>query len=101
MHMTSFVKLLRQQSRQENLLYLALWAMLFVAPVLSMYVRSIGDSNYIFQWTDLQIIWPKFLLYLLLFLVHNFLLAPILVYGHKRTRYTLLVVSIVAVFTFL
>ena len=100
MHMTSFVKLLRQQSRQENLLYLALWAMLFVAPVLSMYVRSIGDSNYIFQWTDLQIIWPKFLLYLLLFLVHNFLLAPILVYGHKRTHYTLLVLSIVAVFTF-
>jgi hypothetical protein len=64
-----------------------------------MYIHSVSDSHYTFQWGDLWMIWPKFLVYLLLFLVHNFLLAPILVFQHKRWHYTLLTLSIVALFT--
>ena len=90
---------MKYQSRQENMSYLVLWATLFVAPVLSMYIHSVSDSHYTFQWGDLWMIWPKFLVYLLLFLVHNFLLAPILVFQHKRWHYTLLTLSIVALFT--
>ncbi len=80
-------------------MYLALWAILFVAPVLSMYVHIISDTAYEFQWADLLLIWPKFLVFFVLFLVHNFLLAPILVFSHKRTLYFSLTLAIVAIFT--
>ena len=90
---------MKYQSRQENLLYLALWTTLFVAPVLSMYIHSVSDSFYTFQWHDLWIIWPKFIVFLALFLIHNFLLAPILILKNKRWQYSLITLSIIALFT--
>lgn len=90
---------MKYQSRQENLLYLALWTTLFVAPVLSMYIHSVSDSFYTFQWRDLWIIWPKFIVFLALFLIHNFLLAPILILKNKRWQYSLITLSIIALFT--
>ena len=39
------------------------------------------------------------LLYLLLFLVHNFLLAPLLVHGHRRVAYFSSVVAVLIVFS--
>lgn len=90
---------MKYQSRQENLLYLALWTTLFVAPVLSMYIHSVNDSFYTFQWHDLWIIWPKFIVFLALFLIHNFLLAPILILKNKRWQYSLITLSIIALFT--
>ena len=73
-----------KQSRQENLIYLAVWGMLFAAPLLSLYVRTVSDTNLVFDWTEVFIVWRKFIPFLLLFLIHNFLLAPLLVHGHKR-----------------
>lgn len=90
---------MKHQLRQENLLYLALWTTLFVAPVLSMYIHSVSDSFYTFQWHDLWMIWPKFLVFLALFLIHNFLLAPILIHKNKRWQYSLITISIIALFT--
>ena len=90
---------MKHQSRQENIAYSVLWAILFVAPVLSMYVHSVSNDHYTFQWGDLWMIWPKFLVFLLLFLIHNFLLAPVLVFQHKRWHYSLLTLSIVSLFT--
>jgi len=90
---------MKQQSRQENLMYLTMWVMLFVAPILSLYVRSLNDDNIVFQWNEIWMIWQKFAVFLLLFLVHNFLLAPLLVYQHKRVLYFAITCSILAVFT--
>ena len=69
-----------KQSRQENIIYLAVWGLLFAAPLLSLYVRTMNDTSLVFDWTEVLLIWRKFALYLLLFLVHNFLLAPLLGY---------------------
>ena len=88
-----------KQSRQENLIYLAVWGILFVAPLLSMYVRTVSDASILFNWHDVIIVWRHFFIYLLLFLVHNFLLAPLLVYRHKRTVYFAVVVCLLAAFT--
>ena len=81
------MKWMQEQRKYENLTYLALWGMLFAVPVLSLYVRSISDTNYSFQWSDILMIWRRFAIYLAVFLVHNFLLAPLLVYKHKRALY--------------
>ena len=89
---------LKQQSRQENLIYLVMWGMLFAAPILSMYVRTLNNSTFAFSWDDVFFIWQKFAIFLVLFLVHNFLLAPLLIYRHKRLLYFSLTAAIIAVF---
>jgi len=87
-----------KQSRQENITYLVVWGLLFVAPLLSLYVRAVGDDAVSFEWTEVFIVWKMFAIYLLLFLVHNFLLAPLLIYRHKRGVYLAVVAVVVASF---
>ena len=89
-----------KQLRQENLIYLAVWGLLFAAPLLSLYVRTVSDESISFDWTEVLLVWRHFALYLSLFLVHNFLLAPLLVHGHRRAVYFTAVAAIVAAFTF-
>ena len=86
-------------SRQENLIYLIVWGLLFAAPLLSLYVRTSNETGSEFNWTEVFIVWRHFAVYLLLFLVHNFLLAPLLVYQHKRTAYFSIVAVMLAAFT--
>ena len=88
-----------KQSRQENLVYVAAWGLLFAAPVLSLYVRTVSDANVAFNWNEVFVVWRHFAVYLLLFLVHNFLLASLLVHRHKRMLYCAAVVTLLAVFT--
>ena len=88
-----------KQIRQENLIYLAVWGLLFAAPMLSLYIRTLNDANLLFDWTEVFVVWRKFAVFLLLFLVHNFLLAPLLVHGHKRIAYFALVTAVLATFT--
>ena len=88
-----------KQSRQENLIYLAVWGLLFAAPLLSLYVRTVNDADITFNWTEVFTVWRHFVLYLLLFLLHNFLLAPLLVHGHKRVAYFSIVAVVLIAFT--
>ena len=78
---------MKNQSRQENLIYLVVWSLLFATPLLSLYLRTMSDDNLSFQWGEVFFIWGKFIIFLLLFLFHNFLLAPLLIHRHKRTLY--------------
>ena len=88
-----------KQSRQENLIYLVVWSLLFLAPILSLYVRTISYADATFEWTEVFIVWKKFAIYLALFLAHNFLLAPLLVHQHKRLSYFSVVAVLLAAFT--
>jgi len=76
-----------KQSRQENITYLVVWGLLFASPLLSLYVRTINDANLTFDWTEVFLVWRRFAVYLLLFLVHNFFVAPLLIHKHKRMLY--------------
>ena len=86
-------------SRQENLIYFIVWGLLFASPILSLYVRMVGNPDAVFEWTDVFIVWRKFAVFLALFLVHNILLAPLLMQGHKRLTYFSIVAVILAAFT--
>ena len=88
-----------KQSRQENIIYLVVWGVLFAAPVLSLYVRTVSDTNLEFDWTEVFFVWRRFAVYLFLFLLHNFLLAPLLIYGRKRVAYFSIMAVILAAFT--
>ena len=87
-----------KQSRQENLIYIAVWGLLFAAPVLSLYVRTVSNDSVVFDWTEVFVVWRKFAVYLLLFLVHNFLLAPLLVHGRRRVAYVVTMILLLAAF---
>lgn len=86
------------QSRQEHIMYLALWGLLFAVPVLSLYLRALNNESLTFQWSEVIMVWQHFTVYLLLFLIHNFIIAPLLVYGNKRLLYGSLFVTMIAGF---
>ena len=93
-----------KQSKQENLIYLAAWGLLFASPLLSIYVRTVGDSSQVFEWWEVLVVWRLFAIYLLLFLIHNFLLAPLFLgkpnsHENKRVMYFSIVVMILTAFT--
>ena len=96
--MQRFIQSMKIQSRQENLVYLALWGMLFAVPVLSAYVRTVSNADISFNWSEIWMVWKLFAVFLGLFLLHNFLLAPLLVHHHKRFLYAGLVTILITTF---
>lgn len=90
---------MKNQSRQENMIYLAVWGVLFLAPLLSYYMRTVNDSTITFDWMEMMIVWKQFAIFLLLFVIHNFLLAPLLIHQHKRLLYFSIVGVILVGFT--
>ena len=84
--------------RQETITYLVLWGILFIAPVLSLYIRTAGDSTLAFDWSEVFMVWRQYGLYFAIFLVHNHLLAPMLVYRQKRVLYFSFIAVLVAFF---
>ena len=81
-------------------MYLAMWAIAFVAPLLSQYVYTLGDSHLRLDWHDVWFFYWHMLPFLLLFIVHNLLLAPLLVYRQKPWHYAALTLAMLACFTF-
>ena len=91
---------MQKQSKYENMAYVALWSLLFAAPLLSLYVRTTGDDTMTFDWQEVFMVWRRLTVFLLLFLVHNFVLAPLLIHRQKRWLYALLTVCMIGLFTF-
>ncbi len=87
-----------KQSRQENLTYLVVWVVLFAAPLLGLVIRVSNTPYTSFQWEDLLLVWRKFAVYLFLFILHNFLVAPLFAHKGKRYSYLILMTVIVAMF---
>ena len=92
------MKWMQEQRKHENLTYLALWSMLFAVPVLSLYVRTVNNDAFTFDWNEVLMVWKRFAIFLIIFLIHNFLLAPLLVYRHKRVLYGCFIAVIVGMF---
>ena len=93
------MKWMQEQSKYENIAYVALWGLLFAVPLLSFYVRSASNSELAFSWQEVWMVWRHFAVYLLLFLIHNFLLAPLLIYRNRRWLYALLTLCMIGLFT--
>ncbi len=89
---------MKEQSRQENIIYLALWGMLFAAPMLGMYIRVISGQAADFNWDEVFMIWKQFGIFCFLFVIHNVFLAPLIIYERRQTLYLSLVAVIMAIF---
>ena len=85
---------------KENVVYLIAWIIIFLIPILSMWVRTITDHSVLFNWAEVFRFWGIILGYLVAFLIHNFLIAPILVYKKNRTRFFIAEVIFISAFIF-
>jgi hypothetical protein len=83
--------------RQETIIYLALWTLLFIAPVMSLFIRT-ANTDISFDWSEILTVWKHYVLFLVVFLIHNHLLAPMLIYQHKKVLYLTLCLTIVVIF---
>jgi len=92
---------MKHQSRQENIIYLVVWGLLFATPLLSAYLRTVNDPYIDFSWHEVFFAWRLFGLFLGLFLVHNFLLAPLLIHQHRRALYFSIATLLIAGFVVL
>lgn len=90
--------IMKNQSRQENLAYGVAWSLLFATPLLSLYLRTSNDPYLEFNWDEVFFVWGRFSIFLLLFLIHNFLLAPLLIHQNKRKLYASIMTALIAVF---
>lgn len=70
------------QKRAELMLYAGLWAILFIASALSEYM---DDAT--FEWSAVWNTWKFLAMFAITFFVHNFLIAPLLVYRNKQWAY--------------
>ena len=64
---------------------------------MSLAIRT-SNSDASFDWSEIFTVWKEFALFFVAFLIHNHLLAPLLVYKQRRLLYFGLVIAIVAVF---
>ena len=90
--------IMKNQSRQENLAYGVAWSLLFATPLLSLYLRTSNDPYLEFNWGEVFFVWGRFSIFLILFLIHNFLLAPLLIHQNKRKLYASIMTALIAVF---
>jgi len=87
----------KKNQRLELLVYLVLWTMLFLTPIISLYVH-IQNHQEAFRWNEVFHVWGQYAIFLVFFLIHNFLLAPLFVYKKRKTLYLTILILIIAVF---
>ena len=85
---------------KEYVIYLLIWTIMFLAPIISMYLEVRSGKEVDFNWRPVLGIWKIYIFYLLAFITHNFFLAPFLVYKKQAGRYFLLSSLLVVVFFF-
>ncbi|MBO4315627.1 MAG: histidine kinase [Prevotella sp.] len=89
---------IRLRDFKENLTYLALWLLLFLTLVVSMVIRVSSHEYMTFDWASVFRVWKIYAIYLAIFLIHNFILAPLLIYKHKKLMYFATTIALLAVF---
>lgn len=84
-------RMFKGQKRTELGVYAVLWLILFSAPVLSMYIGSSTMHHGNYNWPRIVEAWQLLAMFAVAFALHNFLLAPLLVYRNRKWCYLILV----------
>lgn len=84
--------------KQENVTYIAMWLLLFSTPMLILIIHASSHSNLDIDWWTIIHIEETLGLYFIAFLVHNFLLAPMLLYKQQTGRYLCSILILVVAF---
>ena len=98
--MRIFVEMKRyfEGDKRENRIYLMVWVFVFIIGALLVLLQGASRSDVTITWSDVPRIWLRILPYLLLFLLHNYLVAPLLIRRNKPGAYVFAVIVLLAVF---
>ena len=90
-------RIFSKQTKQETIVYTAVWIILFMAPVVNLLINY-EPQNEIWIKRGLVGAWSSLLVFLVVFLIHNHVLAPMLVNRKKVYQYIIGCVVVVALF---
>ena len=85
------MKIQRKQTIGENLLYVMVWSAIILVPVLNSQMMSEMHINL----ENVLIAWRQIAPYLIIFLIHNSLLAPRYMLRHKYGKYLVLNIALI------
>ncbi len=74
--------------RKEHIIYTLMWIVLFLSPVIGLYMRMSTDIHVDFSWREIFNAWKFYSVWLVLFAIHNFFLTPILILKRRTWLYT-------------
>ena len=83
--------------RKEHIIYTLLWIVLYLSPVMSIYMRMSTSPHIDFSWDEILNAWKFNTVWVVLFAIHNFLLAPILILKRRTWLYTALAMLLLAI----
>ncbi len=86
-----------KQTKQETIIYTIVWFVIFLAP-LSEFIVNYDHEHPIWIKNGLLDTWTHMLFFFVVFLIHNHILAPILVKQKKVTKYIACCIVMIALF---
>ncbi len=102
---------MKGQKKTEIILYIALWAILFATPVISMFVGGffsmpsdepareiVGQESSSYDWAHILSAWSLLGMFCVTFFIHNFLIAPLLVYRSNKWQYGMGLLALIVAF---
>ena len=97
MYTFALLKTTKMNYRKEHIIYTLSWIVLYLSPVMSMYMRMSTNPHIDFSWEEILNAWTFNTVWVVLFAIHNFLLAPILIIKRRTWLYTALAMLLLAV----
>lgn len=86
--------------RKEHIIYTSIWLLLYLSPLASLYMRMSSNPNITFSWHEIINAWEFNTVWLVLMLIHNFLLLPILILKRRTWQYLILASALLISCTF-
>ena len=83
--------------RKEHIIYTLMWIVLYLSPVMGLYIRMSSDPHIGFTWAEIFNAWKFNTVWLVLFAIHNFVLAPLLIVKRRTWLYSILCTGMLVV----
>lgn len=94
MYTFALLKTTKMNYRKEHIIYTLMWIALYLSPVMGLYMRMSGNPHIVFSWDEILNAWKFYTVWIVLFAIHNYLLAPLLIIKRRTWLYTALVVAL-------
>lgn len=94
MYTFALLKTTKMNYRKEHIIYTLMWIALYLSPLMGIYMRMSGNPHIDFSWYEILNAWKFNTVWIVLFAIHNFLLAPLLIVKRRTWLYTALVVAL-------
>lgn len=94
MYTFALLKTTKMNYRKEHIIYTLMWIALYLSPLMSIYMRMSGNPHIDFSWYEILNAWKFNTVWIVMFAIHNFLLAPLLIIKRRTWLYTALVVAL-------